>query len=50
MAHFMPIPQHGKTEQNSAISTITFLVGTIHFTPVTTTQKKEKIFTFLLYS
>jgi hypothetical protein len=35
----MPTPRHGKTEQNSAVSTRTSLAATIHFTTVTTTQK-----------
>ena len=39
----MPTPQHGKTEQNLALSTRTSLAGTIHFTTVTTTQKGKSL-------
>jgi len=49
-ARFILAPHHGKTEQNMAVSIRTSLAGTIHFTPVITTQKIEKIFAFLLYS
>jgi hypothetical protein len=43
MACFMPTPQYGKIEQNSAISSRTSGVGTIRFTTVTTTQNRKSL-------